>query len=53
MLRAKDVLIVFGIVLFWQSINCQGNELSSFFESLDKEVLSINHQTAEHAWDTK
>lgn len=45
------------IVLFAAAASCrasfQYNEFTDYFIKLNEEVLSVNHQNAELAWDTK
>lgn len=53
MLRAKGIFIFLSCVLLWRSVKTEYNELSDLFNKLNDEVLNINHQTAELAWDTK
>lgn len=43
-------------VPFLVACSCQAilyNELSDYFTTLNDEVLGVNHQTAQLAWDTK
>lgn len=49
----KGALIFLSGVLLWRSVKTEYNELSDLFNKLNDEVLSINHQTAQLAWDTK
>lgn len=53
MLQVKGFLIFISGVLLWRSVETEYNELSDLFNKLNDEVLSINHQTAQLAWDTK
>lgn len=52
-IRVRDVLVLLSGVFLCQTVRSEYNELSDLFNDLNQEVLNINHQTAQLAWDTK
>lgn len=53
MFRVIAVLVLLCGVFLCQTVRSEYNELSDLFDELYQEVLSISHQTAQLAWDTK
>lgn len=53
MLCVEAILIVLSGVLLNHSARADGDGFGDLFEKLNEEILSINHQTAQFAWDTK
>lgn len=53
MLRVRNVLVLLTGIFLCETVRSEYNELSDLFNELNQELLNINHQTAQLAWDTK
>lgn len=51
----KEMLakVLLGLILLCATVKCDADGIEKLFEVLNDEVLSVNHQTAQLAWDAK